>query len=488
MIVRRQRHGGACVALQVALFVLCSLGVVFVRHVVGGDTLSVAGDLALTGLAVLLLGSAAAIACLLALSPVPSPRVSRPRRLGFFAIPIGLIMLGGLFVKASYADVSVDLESILRAGEPPDPETVIVLGPGGEDVRLSGQLSAGAAGRLDALLNKNPTVKRIHLTSEGGLADEGQAIGDVIAAHGLTTYVPDYCVSACTLAFVRGTERLLLPNSRLGFHAPFEEGLFGTPIEGDSSVQRLAYLAAGIEPAFVTAALAVPASDLWIPEPERLIGANVATGLVDTYRFPDSNLDGAVTSMDARALVLRNFSILAPFEARSPTVVDRIASWYHEAYRRGLSEGEVLDGLKRAVRFAVSSALTGADDATLVQAARTVADAMASAAATAPADCLAIGVTGDAIKASHYLGRFVGVVADALAHPLPGGVANGIDTGSTPRVSTCAEARGLYAAVLRGPDREVASFMRRLLAGSGDVAERAANSITRASMISTTAR
>ncbi len=403
----------------------------------------------------------------------------------FLRIPLALLVLGGVFVKASCADVSIELETLVRAHQPAEPETVIVLGPGGDDIRLSGALSVGAAAKLDALLARHPTVKRIHLTSEGGLADEGQAIGDVIAAHGLTTYVPDFCVSACALAFVRGTDRLMLENARIGFHAPFEEGLFGTLIEDDSSVQRAEYLAAGVDPTFVTEALAVAPSDLWIPKPERLIAAHVVTRVVDNYRFPDSNLDGAPTPLEARALVLRNFSILAPFQAVATAKVDRIAAWYYAAYQHGLSEGEVVEGLRRAVGLTVTAALNDADDRALVHAARAFAVAMAAAAASAPGDCLAIGATGDTIKAAHYFAGFPAVVAYALDHPAFEALATGADTNATLRAGTCAEARAVYATVLRGPDRQIALFMRRILAlsGDGNVA-RAVDPTTRASMTS----
>lgn len=487
MIGRRQWRGGARVALQGALFVLCLLTVACVRRLVTDDTLSVFGDLALNGTALLVLGSAAAMAGVLALSPASGAWAFRRGRVGLCAIPVGLILLGALFVKASYCDVSIELESLVRASEPPDPETVIAVGPGGADVRLSGALVAGAAARLEALLAGHPSVTRIHLTSEGGLADEGQAIGDVIAAHGLTTYVPDFCVSACTLAFVRGRERLVLANARVGFHAPFEEGLFGTEIEDDSSAQRQAYLVAGVDPAFVNDALATPAADLWIPPPERLIAAHVATAIVDSYRFPDSNLDGDATPAAARALVLRNFRILAPFEARAPAVVDRVAAWYLDAYRAGLSEGEALDGLRRAVSLAASAVLADADDATLARAARTFAEAMA--AARAPGDCLAIAASGDAVTAASYLDRsrsttrLVDLLDAALAHPGSREGAAGAARGLALRASTCEQALAAYAAVLRRPDAEVAFFMRQILgdARGMEVAQRT-SPITRTSM------
>ncbi|MET0258716.1 MAG: hypothetical protein ABW179_09055, partial [Methylobacterium sp.] len=78
----------------------------------------------------------------------------------------------GLF--GIYARLSLELESRLGT-DLPGAETRIVLGPGGRDVRLYGELTEGAGARLERLLTENPGAERIHLTSEGGLVDEGAA-------------------------------------------------------------------------------------------------------------------------------------------------------------------------------------------------------------------------------------------------------------------------------------------------------------------------
>lgn len=242
-----------------------------------------------------------------------------------------------------YARVSLDLESRFQTRTTSE-ETVITLGPGGHDVRFAGDFSEGVAARLQTLLEANPSVLRIHLTSEGGLVDEGEAVGALIASRGLTTYVPDYCVSACTLAFVRGRERLVLEESRLGFHAPYEPGLFGQDFQAESGPERAAYIAAGVAPEFVDEALSTPSEDLWIPDTERLVSSGVATGIVDLNRFPDSTLDDGPTLARARAVLVEENAELARL---TPESLDAIASWYLDAYRQGLSEQAVTEEIAR---------------------------------------------------------------------------------------------------------------------------------------------
>ncbi|OAS25575.1 hypothetical protein [Methylobacterium platani] len=303
------------------------------------------------------------------------------------------------------------------------PPARVTLGPGGRDVRLWGDLNDGTAARLARLLDANPGVTRLHLTSDGGLVDEGAAIGALVAERGLSTYVPDYCVSACTLAFVRGRERIILADSRLGFHAPYEPGAFGAMIQVDASEERGRYLAAGLEPAFVDQALATPSRDIWMPDAGRLRAAGVVTRVVDPGALPDSTLDDDDSLAGARAAALRAVGLLSAFAGRRPELLDGIAARYRESYRQGRSESEGLDLLRSEAAGAVRTAFAGADDATLAALGRLVLDAMA--ASDGEETCRAIGRDGDFVTAAETLregrdaGRMRALLDRALAGPAP---------------------------------------------------------------------
>jgi hypothetical protein len=266
--------------------------------------------------------------------------------LGAIAFALSVSVLPNALAESRSAQVAPNITTLSKDDGHVGDATDIALGPRGEDVRLSGQIVEGAADRLDSLLTQHPGVKRIHLTSEGGLAYEGAKLGDVIARHRLATYVPDYCMSACTLVFVRGVERLLLRGARLGFHAPYEIGSSGD-IAVDSSGERAEYIAAGVDTAFVDAALKIASSDIWIPEPEILIHARVATASVGPDRFPDSNLDGADDEAGARETILRNFPSLLSPDTTSTAILGQAVAWYLSAYNRGESEQTVQVGLQR---------------------------------------------------------------------------------------------------------------------------------------------
>ncbi|MEA1833491.1 hypothetical protein U8607_15505 [Methylobacterium durans] len=164
-------------------------------------------------------------------------------------------------------------------------EARLDLGPDGRDLHLTGDLTEGVADRVAALLGAHPGVVRIHLTSDGGLVGEALALGAVVAAHGLATHVPDICASACTLVYVRGRGRSLAAGARLGFHGPYEVGLFDAARPVDAAPERTAYLNAGLTPDFVARALAIRAEDMWMPEPDLLRAAGVVTEVVAADRF-----------------------------------------------------------------------------------------------------------------------------------------------------------------------------------------------------------
>ena len=462
-------RGAALAACSFGVLAACAMTAVAIRKTVASEWLDDQTSLAVTAATGLVLAGAALVALRLTLR-----RAGWRRRLVAAALPAGLLAICGGFVVASLPDASVEMEALVEARGPQTPPATIELGPKGDDVRLTGELQEGTAKRLAALLAANPKVSRIHLTSEGGLADEGQALGDVIAAHGLSTFVPDYCVSACTLAFVRGTARLVLEDSRIGFHSPFETGLFGAVYQGDSSEQRAQYLAAGIASDFVDTALKVKPDDVWYPEPARLIAAHVATAVVSRDRLPDSSLDGVATLDGAKAAILRNYPVLDAFRARSPDALDTVARWYLDAYRRERSEAENNEHLRAIVESAVLVALTRADDAALVEAGRFLQRGMA-AAADDPEACLRIGAEADVIEAEAQLDRSDAgadlraksiVAAAAAGHrglsragdggPLADLAADGADA------AHCTAARAAYDALLRRPTAEAAATLRRL--------------------------
>lgn len=341
----------------------------------------------------------------------------------------------------------------------------VTLGPWGRDIRLAGELGEGTADRLRRLLAANPGVERLHLTSEGGLVEEGQAIGDLVAARGLATYVPDYCVSACTLAFVRGSRRYLVEGGRLGFHAPYEAGPSGRIVQADGVPERAAYLAAGLDPAFVAQALATPSEDLWVPDAGRLLAAHAVTDTVDTGRFPDSTLDDDPSPAGARAAVLRLLPVLEMTPgAGTASSVDGLAAWYAEAYGAGHSEADNVAGLRRRAALGIAQALGRADAATVLAAGRFLLRAMLATRDTDRSLCARIGAGADLVAAGEAVGD--GAEATALTARI-GAFTVPVVPPESARGRGCASEIDAYTRALARSPAQAAESVRTLVLRAG---------------------
>lgn len=283
---------------------------------------------------------------------------------------------------------------------------VLTVGSNGRDLRFYGDFGDGAAERVRAILATHPRIARVHLTSDGGLVDEARAVAGLIAERGLATYVPDTCVSACTLAFVAGRERYVMLGAKLGFHAPFETDDAGREIQVDGAEEARDYVAAGVSTEFVDVALRTPSTEIWYPDAKRLLGAGVVTATVDSAYFPDSTLDAGATFAAARGVVLRNVPLLAAFEAHAPAVVDEVAAWYLTGYREGRSEGDALAGLRALTARAARGALAESDDATVSAFGRLTLRALAARDGTD--GCAEIGEPADAVAVDDALGETAG--------------------------------------------------------------------------------
>ncbi len=126
--------------------------------------------------------------------------------------------------------------------------------------------------------------------SDGGNVAAGIDIGRQIHLRNFSTLVPDgaRCASACALAWLGGTQRLMGTNTRIGFHAAYdprsgEETGVGNALVG-------AYLSQiGLpDKAVVYVTQAPPKSMTWLTMSEaRQVGIDVA---VSTITFPQANL------------------------------------------------------------------------------------------------------------------------------------------------------------------------------------------------------
>lgn len=106
------------------------------------------------------------------------------------------------------------------------------------------------------------------LKSPGGNLKAGLEIGKAIRLKGFGTYVADgeYCASACALAWLGGTKRLMSNSARIGFHGAYQErnGEKVTTSSGNAIVGAYLSQLGLSERAIIYITQANPTSMMWL--------------------------------------------------------------------------------------------------------------------------------------------------------------------------------------------------------------------------------
>lgn len=167
----------------------------------------------------------------------------------------------------------------------------IMVSADGKSVQLVGSISDGMAARLKFELEKNPDVKTLVLTSDGGLLIEGVALAHVVRKFGLDTHVEFLCGSACTIPLLAGKERSVAPDGLVGFHQA--STMFGPLLgiqsgadEAGNILLRNTYAEAKLGAPLVDSAMETPPSDMLFPDAATLSANGVITRIANSAEFP----------------------------------------------------------------------------------------------------------------------------------------------------------------------------------------------------------
>lgn len=154
---------------------------------------------------------------------------------------------------------------------------------------------------IRALLQANPGIKVLQLTSSGGSVWASQVISDIVIDFELDTRVDGDCDSSCVIIFLAGENRTLTRGSRLGFHQiqwsaenireyyereaedfgwetswEFAEWMY---LDTQQEVYRtLNYMVSrGVDPGFAIQSIRKPDGNMWRPYRAVLSAAGVLT-------------------------------------------------------------------------------------------------------------------------------------------------------------------------------------------------------------------
>jgi hypothetical protein len=258
----------------------------------------------------------------------------------------------------------------------------------GTELEVRGVLGAGTASRLARALAENPRVRFVHLNSTGGWVTEGALLAKLIRAHKLGTYSATGCYSACVLAFIAGSPRVLNPEARLGLHSTFGEGMDPVFIARLNEDYQDALRRAGASEEFVRQATASAPTDLWMPEPAELTVNHVLDRLSPDGLAPSGE---ALTELAAPAARFEDqYSFIQLVARTDPARFAQLDRAIRLALRRGAQPLDLEQyATDLAAEIEVRRFPTVADEA-LQDYARELRSAAQQFAESRPSQCVAI--------------------------------------------------------------------------------------------------
>lgn len=147
----------------------------------------------------------------------------------------------------------------------------------GQMLEFSGGITFGVANELNGFLSAMANVRTVRLNSMGGRILEAQRMSDLIRAKGLTTFVAQDCMSACTIVFLGGKERVVLPAARIGFHQPAFRGMTAASRRAAISTEMARLQRFGLSREFAERANTATPSGMWFPDRDELVREKVVT-------------------------------------------------------------------------------------------------------------------------------------------------------------------------------------------------------------------
>ncbi|MCV2362622.1 hypothetical protein LNV23_04055 [Paucibacter sp. DJ1R-11] len=170
----------------------------------------------------------------------------------------------------------------MARGIDPIGQATLKVSADGHVVQLRGPIGMGDAGRLQRLLEATPTVRRLELASPGGRVYEAEQVLALMSKSRYNTRAVGNCESACTLLFLAGRERQLMPGAQLGFHRA-STGTYN-PVFDELANQELAalYRRIGLPEDFIRRTVKTPSSSMWYPHSDELVAHALIAALPQT--------------------------------------------------------------------------------------------------------------------------------------------------------------------------------------------------------------
>jgi hypothetical protein len=336
----------------------------------------------------------------------------------------------------------------------------------GTEIEYVGGIAGSAVAELARLLDANPRVLVLQLTSQGGDTLIAMGMEQLVRQHRLITYVPRFCVSACAFVFLGGRERYVGPGARLGFHAAM--GLDESPEATDrlASAARSWMLERGVAAVFADRAVTTPSRAIWFPTASEMARAGVLTAAVSPRAFAPPSFGRGMPSLVRTTATLSDPSFVATkalivaIKRADPPTFDAMQASLDGAIRSGTYDPAISRSVSSHVTQLIQRAVAVASDASVAEFAAARSEEMDRLGAIDPAVCLDLPSVTDAQReaAEAALPTEINLrQIKALAEVLN----SSIDRPQPP--PSRSEAKAIYDTLMRTMARELGDDMQYLV-------------------------
>jgi hypothetical protein len=309
-----------------------------------------------------------------------------------FMTVIAFLQLAAALITAATPQIA-EMSRIAFLNDPDVPEYSLRVMRNGTEAEITGGIKFGLAADFTKILRASRRIRVVHLNSVGGRIGEGEALYHVIQDNHLITYVSQRCLSACTLAFSAGSERVLGHGGVLGFHRGSFAGedLKDTPeLDG----QRKIFTAAGFAPQFIVRALATSSADMWTPSQTELLSAGVITRVSNGTDYAYSGFPPDLSKTYFFSSLAKSADVYAAIRDRLPKRYDDMVEAFHQAVVDGKTEAETIVEVQRRLAAILSELRPSVADDVLVDAGNLYADQFAWMQTQSASACYRFGRTG----------------------------------------------------------------------------------------------
>jgi ATP-dependent protease ClpP protease subunit len=211
------------------------------------------------------------------------------------------------------------------------------------ELEITGPLDFGITRAVANLLSDHPTIRTIHLNSDGGRLAEADALKNLILKLQLNTYVARNCASACVTVFVAGANRWLSRNAQIGLHSPYFPGSTEEDIKAAAESAKAFFYSRNIASDLIERGFNTPANEMWVPDHTTIFASNLATSYATERDVAASGI--TLHELDELETQLLKVSLFAAIKASYPDDYRMVI----EQMRKGYLQGRDLADLRLSV-------------------------------------------------------------------------------------------------------------------------------------------